>query len=150
MKTLYEEITELVSQGAHCSVDFKKRTIKVNNKLVKMEEREFGIDNYDDLDDWLDKVEDLYDDFKYSKPTQRSMKRERKAKFRGLSVSQLIEACGHDALNNPISRDVAQAKLEMFILLSLIQGSFNPDELFAKDWFYQGADKSLIIRKDWF
>lgn len=150
MKTLYEEITEQVSQGAHCSVDFKKRTLKVNNKLVKTEGCELGIDSYADLDEWLDRVEDLYDDFKYSKPTQHSMKRERKSKFRGLSVPQLIETCGHDALNNPLSRDVAQAKLEVFILFSLIQGTFNPDELFAKDWFYQGADKSLIIRKDWF
>lgn len=149
MNTLYEQIIERVSKGARCSVDFKKRTIKLGKKPVETS-GELGIKEYADLDEWLNKVEDLYDDYKYSKPSQRSMKRERKAKFRALSVPELIKECGHDALNNPVLRDVAQAKLEVFIVLSLIQGTFNPDELFAKDWFYQGADKSLIIRKDWF
>ena len=149
MKTLYEEIIGQVSQGACCHVDFKKRTIRLNNKNVDIE-GEFGVGTFADLDEWLDEAENLYDEFKYSKPTQRSMKRERKSKFRGLTVDQLVAQCGHDALNNPTSRDVAQAKLEVFMLLSLIQGTFNPEELFAKDWFYQGADKSFIIRKEWF
>lgn len=149
MKTLYEEVIEQVSQGACCHVDFKKRTIRLNNKDINIE-GELGVGVFADLDEWLDEAEGLYDEFRYSKPTQRSMKRERKSKFRGLTVDQLVAQCGHDALNNPISRDMAQAKLEVFILLSLIQGTFNPDELFAKDWFYQGADKSFIIRKDWF
>lgn len=149
MKTLYEQIIGQVNQGACCCVDFKKRTLRLNNKDIKIDGN-LGVGNYADLDEWLDEVENLYDEYKYSKPTQRSMKRERKSKFRGLTVEQLVAQCGHDALNNPTSRDVAQAKLEVFILLSLVQGTFNPDELFAKDWFYQGADKSFIIRKDWF
>lgn len=150
MKTLYEEVIEQVSKGVRCSVDFKKRTIRLNGKLIKTAKRESGIEKCENLDDWLDKVEDLYDEYKYSKPTQQSMERERKSKFHALSVSQLVNAIGHDALSNPIQRNVAQAKLEVFIVLSLIDRTFNPDELFAKDWFYQGADKSLIIRKDWF
>lgn len=149
MKTLYEQIIECVSQGACCHVDFKKRTLRLNNKDIKID-GDLGIENYADLDEWLDEAENLYDEYKYSKPTQRSMKRERKAKFRALSAPQLVVQCGHDALSNPVVRDVAQAKLEVFILLSLIQGAFNPNELFAKDWFYQGADKSFIILKDWF
>lgn len=147
--TIYEETIERVSQGAHCAVDFKNRTLTVNGKSIDLN-GEFGVQPFNDLDEWLDEVENLYDEFKYSKPTQKSMKRERKSKFRGLTVEELVKEVGHDALSNPVSRDVAQAKLEVFILLSLVQGTFQPDELFAKDWFYQGADKSLIIRKDWF
>lgn len=147
--TIYEETIERVSQGAHCAVDFKTRTLRVNGKPIDLN-GETGIQSFNDLDEWLDEVENLYDEFKYSKPTQKSMKRERKSKFRALTVSELVKEAGHDALSNPVSRDVAQAKLEVFILLSLVQGTFQPDELFAKDWFYQGADKSLIIRKDWF
>lgn len=148
MENLYEKIIERVTKGARCSVDFKKRTL--NGKPIEIEGNESGIKEFADLDEWLDEVENLYDDYKYSKPSQRTMKRERKSKFRALSVSELVSEIGHDALSNPITRDVAQAKLEVFILLSLVYGIFNPDELFAKDWFYQGADKSLIIRKDWF
>lgn len=150
MKTIYEDVVEKVYQGARCTVDFKKRTLKLNNKLYPLNAKELGIGGYKNLDDWLDKVEDLYDDYKYSTPTQQSIQKERKSKFKALSVSELIDTCGHDALSNPMQRNVAQAKLEVFILLSLIGGAFDPNELFAKDWFYQGADKSLIIRKDWF
>lgn len=149
MKTIYEETIERVSQGAYCSVDFKKRSLRLNGKAVKLE-GEFGIQEFSNLDEWLDEAENLYDEYKYSKPSQQSMKRERKSKFRALSVSQLVDELGHEALSNPTPRTVAQAKLEVFILLSLVSGIFNPDELFAKDWFYQGADKSFIIRKDWF
>ncbi len=149
METKYDEIIGRVSRGAHCAVDFKKRTLRVNGKSVETGGN-LGIPEFKGLDEWLDRVEELYDDYKYSRPTQQSMKRERKARFKALSVSELVDAFGHDALSAPIPRNVAQARLEVFILFSLVQGVFNPDELFAKDWFYQGADKSLIIRKDWF
>lgn len=150
METIYEKTIEQVRQGAICTVNFKKRTLSVNGKFVKTKEGKSGIKEYADLDEWLDEVENLYDEYKYSKPTQQSMQRERKSKFRALSVRELVSVMGHDALSNPTPRNVAQAKLEVFILLSLVRGIFNPDELFAKDWFYQGADKSFIIRKDWF
>ena len=150
MSTIYENVIEKVSNGSRFRVDFKKRSLLINGKAVDLKETPFGIPVNTDLDVWLDEVENLYDTYKYSRPTKSSMAKERKAKFKALSVAELIKKCGHDALNNPKSRDVAQAELEVFILLSLLNGSFNPEELFAKDWFYQGTDKSFILRKDWF
>lgn len=150
METVYENVIEAVSQGARCQVDFKQRTLRLNGRFVATKDKALGIGNFRDLDEWLDKVEDLYDEYKYSRPTERSISKERKSRFKALSVAQLIEQVGHSALNAPISRDLALAKLEVFILFSLVGGVFNPEELFHKDWFYQGADKSLIIRKDWF
>ena len=145
----YQEIIEKVGQGARFSVDFKTRSLRINGKEVDIQDSE-GVEKFTDLDEWLDKVEDLYDDYKYSRPTKSSMNKERKTKFKALGVSELVKECGHGALSNPQSRDEAQAALEVFILFSLINGSFNPEDLFAKDWFYQGTDKTLIIRKDWF
>ena len=150
MSTIYENVIEQASQGARICVNFKRHTLSVNGKFVKLKGVDTGIPQYDNLDAWLDAVEDLYDNYKYSKPSKKSINRERKAKFKALSVSELISELGHEGLGNPETRNVAQAKLEVFILLSLINGSFNPEELFAKDWFYQGADKSFIMRKDWF
>lgn len=147
----YQEIIEQVSQGAYYSVDFKKRSLRLNGKAVEISQGdELEIERYNSLDEWLDKVEELYDAYKYSKPTKLTIKKQRRDRFKALSVSELIAECGHDALNTPVIRDVAKAELEVFILLSLINGSFNPDELFAKDWFYQGSDKTFIMRKDWF
>lgn len=149
LKTMYNEIIERIKQGARFSVDFKKKELKINGKAVSVE-GSLGIKKYDNLDEWLDDVEDLYDEYKYSKPTQRSMEKERKSRFKALSPGELLNEFGHNALSNPLSRDVAQAKLEIFILFSMVNGSFNPDELFAKDWYYQGADKSFIMLKNWF
>lgn len=150
MEAIYEKVIKQVSQGVQCVVDFKNRTLALGGKNVDIAKCELGVKQYNNIDEWLDEVENLYDDYKYSRPSQQTIKRDRKTKFRALTMAQLIDELGHDALNNPTPRNVAQAKLEAFILLSLINGSFKPEELFAKDWFYQGADKSFIIRKDWF
>lgn len=150
METIYQTVINQVSQGAHFSVDFKKRTLCVNNKLVDITDKSPGIPLHDNLDQWLDEVENLYDTYKYSRPTKTSMGKERRTYFKALTADELVWECGHSALNNPKSRDEAQAELEVFILLSLVNNSFNPQELFNKDWFYQGADKTFIMRKDWF
>lgn len=150
METIYQTAIDKVSNGARFSVDFKKRSLRINGKVVDLQKMPPGIPIHTNLDVWLDEVENLYDTYKYSRPSKSSMAKERKAKFRALSVAELIRECGHDALSNPKSRDVAQAELEIFILLSLVNGSFKPEELFAKDWFFQGTDKSFILRKDWF
>lgn len=150
MSTIYDTVIEQVSNGARFSVDFKKRTLRINGRIVDLKDKPLGVPVHPILEGWLEEVEDRYDAYKYSRPTKTSMAKERKAKFKALSVAELIKECGHDALSNPKSRDVAQAELEIFILFSLVNGSFNPDELFTKDWFFQGTDKSLIIRKDWF
>lgn len=147
---MYEKIIEQVKNGASFSVDFKKRTLHINGKNVAIKDKPLHIPHFDTLDLWLDYVEDLYDDYKYSRPTKQTMSRERHSKFKALSVDELVKECGHDALNNPAGREETQAALEVFILFSLVEGAFNPNELFAKDWFYQGADKSFIMRKDWF
>jgi hypothetical protein len=147
---LYDEIINRVEHGAKCRVDFKERLVFLNGKKVETDGKDFGMKQFQDLDEWLDEVENLYDDYKYSKPTRRSMAAEDRSLFKALTASQLVEELGHDALGNPMLRSVAQARLEVFILLSLLNGTLNLDELFAKDWFFQGSDKSFVILKDWF
>lgn len=150
MKTTYQTAIEKVSEGARFSVDFKKRTLRINRRKQDLDADSADIPVYDNLDDWLDEVENRYDNYKYSRPTKSSMEKHHRSYFKALTVDELLEECGHSALDNPQERDVAQAELELFILFSLLNGSFNPDELFAKDWFYQGADKSFVMCKNWF
>lgn len=147
---MYEKILQKASEGIPVTVNFKERTLSVNHKKVELDGAELGIEKFDSLDDWLDKAEDLYDAYKYSRPSEVADKKQRHGKFKALSVNELIRECGHNALSNPQGRNEALAALEVFILFSLINGSFKPEELFAKDWFYQGADDWFILRKDWF
>lgn len=148
MKSIYETVIERVRNGAKLMVDFKQRAISLDNKPIDITSAPAGIETFDNLDEWLDHVEDLYDDYKYSRPDSSSDTRH--SKFKALSVEELVKECGHDALSNPLEREEARAALEVFILLSLVNGSFKPEILFAKDWFYQGGDKSFIMLKDWF
>ena len=64
METIYDKVIEQVSQGARCSVNFKKHTLSINGKFIKIKEGDPGIKKFDNLDDWLDEVENLYDDYK--------------------------------------------------------------------------------------
>lgn len=150
MEQLYQSIVQQVTDGAHLSVNFKSRSLRINNKPVSLKDQPLGIETFSDLDQWLDRLEDHYDAYKYSRPTKTAADKERHAYFKALSPDELVKECGHGALNNPTSRDEAQASLELFILFSLLNGSFRPEELFVKDWFFQGSDKDLILRKDWF
>lgn len=145
----YNEAIKAVSNGAMFEADFKERKLKINGVATETtkgnEEVAFG-----DLDDWLDKAEELYGLYKYSVPTRTNRREEVSKKFKALSKDELASELGISALSSPETRSVARAKLELFILYSLVDGTFNPDELFRLDWFYQGADKSFIIRSDWF
>ena len=150
METTIEKIINSVKDGAHCSVDFKNKSISIDGKAIDLTSFPSGIEHFDDLDDWLDKVEELYDAYKYSTPTKDTINKNRRIRFKALSVKELFAETGRNALHNPTIRNVALAELESFIVLSLVDGSFSPEELFNKDWFYQGQDKSFIMRKDWF
>lgn len=148
---MYNKIINQVRSGAKFRVDFKKRKLYVNGKSIQLNKEDLGISKYDNLDDWLDRLEELYDDYKYSRPTANSINKQGKSKFKALTVEELVALLGHNALTMiEISRDEAQAALEIFILFSLINGSFKPSELFSKDWFFQGSDKSLVLVNDWF
>lgn len=148
---MYNKIINQVRGGAKFRVDFKKRKLYVNGKSVQLNEEDLGICKYDNLDDWLDRLEELYDDYKYSRPTAKSIDKQSKSKFKALTAEELVAMFGHNALTMiEISRDEAQAALEIFILFSLTNGSFKPSELFNKDWFFQGSEKSLVLVNDWF
>lgn len=140
------EIIEKVDAGKHLRVDFKARKAWLGKKEIEVEPNMcYGVPlEYDNLDDWLDMVEDLYDNYKYSRPTERSERLARTSYFGGALPM------GDETSAAPDKREVAQAKLELYILCSLLSGAFNPDELFAKDVFYQGADPDLVMEKIWF
>ena len=150
METVYDSIVSKVRDGAAFKADFKNAKIFLNNKEINLQGESLGIDTYASIEEWLSKVELLYDNYKHSRPSKTSMAHERKAKFKALDVSALIKSKGHMALLTQEDRNESQAKLESFIVLSIINGSLKPQELFATKWFYQGSDKSFIMRKEWF
>lgn len=146
--SIYEELNHQVFLGCPFSVDFEKRNIKVDKKyLVKNgewdEERQLLPVELQDVD-ILKTIEDMYFKYKYSLPSERNDGK-RKRYFKAAKMEEIPDAM----LWNSDYREREQAKLEGFILCSILSGKFKWTEDMGK-WFYQSKnDPDLVILKSW-
>lgn len=152
--SIYSELVERVDNGETFSIDFEKRTMKIGKDyLIKNGEydttRELLGKLYEEpysLQVVLHMIRELYKNYKYSLPSERSDSK-RKKYFKALSVDELTDEqlmCGG-------KRETTQAALEGFVLCSVIAGHLVWDEDVMQDkWFYQSAnDPDLVILRSW-
>ena len=148
--TIYGELIRRVSDGETFHIDFEKRNMKVGKDyLVKNGEysAERILTAFDtmSLEKVLDTIEELYSDYKYSLPSERS-ETNRKKYFKALPMEEIEDSY----LFSTIRRDLAQANLEGFILCMMLNGSFMWDENKLGKWFWQSQnDNDLVILKNW-
>lgn len=143
--TIYEELIKRVSEGETFYIDFEKRTMKIGKQTI--------IDNgkYDDSRELIEfeglalkTIYELYQDYKYSLPSERSDSKRRKY-FKALSVDELSD----EHLMYAERREVEQSRLEGFILCTVLAGKFTWDESFGS-WFWQSQnDADLVILRSW-
>ena len=87
----------------------------------------------------------LYQNYKYSLPSERSDSK-RKKYFKALPIEEIPD----DKLFIAERRESAQARLEGFILCAIITGQFKWDEEIMGKWFYQSEnDPDLVILRSW-
>ena len=148
--SIYSELIERVDNGETFYVDFENQTIKVGKEyLVKNGEYDtskelFGIDIYD-LYAAFHMIRELYKNYKYSLPSERSDNK-RKKYFKALSVDELTD----EQLVVGEPREVAQFTLEAFILCTILSGDFVWEEELHGKWFFQHkSDPDLIILRNW-
>ena len=144
--TIYEELIQRVSDGETFHIDFEKRTMKIGKQKV--------IDNgmYDntktliEVDDYIWKtIYELYQNYKFSLPSERSDNK-RKKYFKALPIEEISD----EQLMVAERREVAQARLEGFILCTTIAGYLEWEEDRFGKWFYQSkGDPDLIILRIW-
>lgn len=150
--TIYEELVKRVSEGEAFHIDFEKQTMKIgkqkiidngnwdkNRELIKLEyyqkELEFAMKT----------IYELYLGYKYSLPSERSDSKRRKY-FKSLSVEELTD----EELMTAEIRDVAQCKLEGYILCMVLLGVFVWNEDRHGKWFWQSkSDPDLVILRSW-
>lgn len=148
--TIYEELIKRVSEGETFYVNFKNRALKIGNKFVIADgvydnSRELIACPYQDPKSLLDVIDNLYCNYKYSLPSERSDSK-RRTYFKALSVDELTDM----QMATGERREVAQARLEGFILCMILNGKFQWDEEKLGKWFYQSKiDPDLIILRDW-
>ena len=151
MKLILDELTSRVYNGEKFHIDFEKQNMKVGNEyLIKdgsydASEYMLATENMDiSLKDHLWVIEELYDNYKYSAPSERSESKRRKY-FKALPIEELTD----EQLVNGGSREVAQCTLEGYILIAILIGGLYWDEQLMGKWFYQGKDPDLILLKKW-
>lgn len=148
--TIYEELIQRVEAGEAFHINFEKRTMKVGkNYLIKdgeyNTERSLIPISLMSLEDILSTITELYSEYKYSLPSKRS-ETNRKKYFKALPMEEIEDSY----LFSTIRRDLAQAKLESFILCMMLNGSFVWDENKLGKWFWQSRnDNDLVILKNW-
>ena len=150
--SIYLELIERVDNGETFNINFEKRTMKVGKEyLIKNgeydEARELFGKLYEEpysLQVVLHMIRELYKNYKYSLPSERSDSK-RKKYFKALSVDELTD----EQLIVAQKRETAQAALEGLILCFVIAGHLVwDDEVMEGKWFWQSrSDEDLIITK---
>ena len=148
--TIYSELLERVANGESFSINLEKRTMKIGKqRIIDNGEydttRELINNPFDSMDYVLDTIEVLYCNYKYSLPSERS-----ESKRKGYFKAYSMESIPDERLFNAERRELAQARLEGFILCMILKGIFKWDEEKLGKWFYQSKnDPDLVILKSW-
>lgn len=145
MQTIYYEAIEKVQNGAKFHIDFQQRSLKIDGKYVIKSgeyEGELGLEASTDP---LPAITQLFLRYQHSLPSERSDNK-RYRYFNALPEHELTD----DDMLYGEPRETAQIKLELYVLIMILNGSLRWDE-FAKDkWFWQSPNvKDLIILKEW-
>lgn len=154
MKNLYSYASDKVENGARFRISFENRSFWLNGKnIIKdgicREGFELPKPELQILTPvWkttLNTIEALYHRYRYSIPSERSELR-RKTYFLALPEQELSD----DDMLYGAPREAAQLRLELFILISILNGSLVWDDFAKGKWFWKSsAESGLIILKKW-
>lgn len=148
--TIYEELIKRVSEGESFYINFKNRALKIGKKFIVADgiydsERELIKFQFSDMDTILEMIEDLYRIYKTSLPSERS-ENKRRTYFKALNTKEMTD----EQLMFSDRREMAQARLEGFVLCMIVNGKFKWNEQTMGKWFWQSkTDSSLVILRDW-
>lgn len=145
-ETIYQNAIEAVSNGARFKVDFKTSSLKINGKYL-IENGKYAGDlgvSLCDMEMLLDNIESLYSEYKHSLPSERSESKRQKY-FYALPEDKL----GFESIICGENREVAQIKLELYILCQTLNG-FQWDAEKMGTWFWQSKqDRDLVVLREW-
>ena len=150
MMTIYEELIKRVSDGETFYVNFKNQSLKIGKKFIVTDgfyddDRTLYTTSEIEMSDVLAYIETLYENYKYSLPSERSDNKRRQY-FKALPMDKLTDK----QMITAERREIARAKLEGFILCMIVDGFFVWDENEMGKWFYQSdKDPDLVILRNW-
>ena len=152
--SIYLELIERVSNGEPFHINFEKRNMKVGKDyLIKEGEFDESKELFPSLYEGvyslhvaLHMIRELYKNYKYSLPSERSDNKRRKY-FKALPMEELTDG----QLMVAERREITQAALEGLVLCLIVSGQLVWDEdVMQGKWFYQSPiDNDLILLRRW-
>ena len=148
--SIYLELIERVNEGESFNIDFEKRNMKIGKDYLikegKFDESKELISGPYDMQTTLNMIENLYKEYKYSLPSERSDNKRRKY-FKALPMEEITD----EQLMVAERREVSQAALEGFVLCMIVSGQLVWDEdVMQGKWFYQSKDDpDLVLLRSW-
>lgn len=140
----YDEIINAVENGAKFTINFQKRTCRVNGKIVMSEEDKPKDTPYLTPVVVFVGIEQRYAAYKHSVPSERS-ESHRRYYFKALPEKELSD---EDMMYGE-RREVARCKLELYVLMQLLRGNLWWDNSWGTWFWCSKNDKDLIILRDW-
>lgn len=148
MENIWNEAQEKVHNGSTFRINLEKRNLLIDGKYIIKEGNYDGCLGYNTefpVNDLLVMIEEFYWQYLHSVPSARSDAKYKRY-FRALPEHELSE---EDMLYGE-NRELAQLRLELFLLISIINENFNWDDFAQDKWFWQSNKySSLIILKQW-
>lgn len=148
MENIWNEAQEKVHNGSTFRINLEKRDLVIDGKYIIKDgkyEGELGYDTKFPAVALLAMIEEYYWQYLHSVPSARSEAKYRRY-FRALPEHELSE----DDMLYGEHRDITQLRLELFILIIILQNTLAWDEFAKGKWFWQSNKyKSLIILRQW-
>lgn len=148
MENIWNEAQEKVHNGSTFRINLEKRDLVIDGKYIIKDgkyEGELGYDTKFPAAALLAMIEEYYWQYLHSVPSARSEAKYRRY-FRALPEHELSE----DDMLYGEHRDITQLRLELFILIIILQNTLAWDEFAKGKWFWQSNKyKSLIILRQW-
>ena len=139
-----QEIIKAVEDGAKFTINFEKRTCRLNGKVVMSEDIPPTQNGFETTEGIFSAIEKKYRNYKHSVPSERS-ESHRRHYFKALPEKELSD----DDMMYGKRREVARCDLELYILWYLLKGYLKWDESWGT-WFWQSdTDKDLVILRSW-
>ena len=144
--TIYGELMTRVDDGESFHIDFEKRNMKVGKQFL-IKDGKYDVKRKligGTPTDVMSIIEELYQSYKYSLPSERSCNKRRQY-FKALRVDELTDK----QLMTGCIREGARARLEGFILCMVLNGSLKWDESWGTFFWQSEKDDDLVILRRW-
>lgn len=145
MESIYNQAIAKVDMGARFHVNYQNRSLKIDGKYVIKDGKYEGDLGVEPTVNPLPIIAQLFLRYQHSIPSERSDNK-RARYFIPLPEHELDD----DDMLYGENREVAQIRLELYVLGVILNGSFKWDEVAKGKWFWQSpTNKDLIILREW-